>query len=193
MPNQPSAPVNPVLLAVVGGAHGIKGECRVRSLTEDPTALGAYGPLFDASGNRYTVESARPQKNVVVVRFAEVQDRNHAERINGRELFVDRSVLPEPEDDDEFYLGDLVGLAVQTIAGEPVGKVVAFHDFGAGDIVEIQPPGGPTVMIPFSAAAVPELDVEAGVMIVDPVAAGLVETEDDDAPGPEEAEPSGGS
>ncbi|UIJ72015.1 ribosome maturation factor RimM [Aurantimonas sp. HBX-1] len=189
MPNSPSAPAHPVLLAVVGGAHGIKGECRVRSLTEDPTALGAYGPLFDAAGNRYTVKSARAQKNVVVVRFAEVTDRNHAERINGRELFVDRSVLPEPEDDDEFYLGDLVGLAVQTIAGDPVGKVVAFHDFGAGDIVEIQPPGGPTLMIPFSAAAVPELDVDAGVMIVDPVAAGLVETQDDDEPGPDDGAP----
>ena len=180
---------NPVLIAVVGGAHGIKGECRVRSLTENPLALGAYGPLVDTAGNRYTVKSARPQKNVVVVRFDEVRDRNHAERINGRELFVDRSVLPEPEDDDEFYLGDLVGLAVQTIAGEAVGTVVAFHDFGAGDILEIQPPGGPTVMIPFSAAAVPELDVEAGVMVVDPVAAGIAETDDDEEPEPGELAP----
>ena len=192
MSNSASAPAHPVLLAVVGGAHGIKGECRVRSLTEDPLALGAYGPLFDAAGNRYTVKSARPQKNVVVVRFDEVRDRNHAERLNGRELFVDRSVLPEPEDDDEFYLGDLVGLSVRTIAGEAVGTVVAFHDFGAGDIVEIQPPGGPTVMIPFSTAAVPELDVEAGVMIVDPVAAGIAETEDDEELGPGEREPSDG-
>ncbi|HEX2018043.1 MAG TPA: ribosome maturation factor RimM [Aurantimonas sp.] len=191
MSNPASAPLQPVLLAVVGGAHGIKGECRVRSLTEDPLALGAYGPLFDAAGNRYTVKSVRPQKNVVVVRFAEVQDRNQAERLNGRELFVDRSVLPEPEDEDEFYLGDLVGLDVRTLAGEPVGTVVAFHDFGAGDIAEIQPPHGPTLMIPFSAAAVPEIDVEAGMMVVDPGPAGIADTADDEEPGPEDQESPG--
>ncbi|HEY9057086.1 MAG TPA: ribosome maturation factor RimM, partial [Aurantimonas sp.] len=171
---------NPVLLGVVGGAHGLKGECRVRSFTEDPTDLGAYGPLFDTEGNRYTVKSARRQKNVVVVRFVEVEDRNHAERLNGRELFVDRSALPEPEESDEFYLDDLVGLAVETGSGAVVGTVVAFHDFGAGDIVEIKPPEGPTVMIPFSEAAVPEIDAERGVMIVEPFAAGLAEADTDE-------------
>lgn len=180
MPPVSSKPENPVLLGVVGGAHGLKGECRVRSFTEDPTDLGVYGPLFDAAGNRYTVKSARLQKNVVVVRFAEVEDRNHAERLNGRELFVDRSALPEPEESDEFYLDDLVGLAVETGSGAVVGTVVAFHDFGAGDIVEIKPPEGPTVMIPFSEAAVPEIDAERGVMIVEPFAAGLAEADTDE-------------
>ena len=165
-----------VLLGVVGGAHGIRGECRVRSFTDDPLDLGAYGPLFDAKGNRYMVKATRSQKNVVVVRFAEVTDRNHAERLNGRELFVDRAALPEPDEDDEFYLDDLIGLSVETVSGDAVGTVVAFHDFGAGDIVEIQPPKGQTVMIPFSEAAVPEIDAERGVMVVEPLAAGLAET-----------------
>lgn len=178
-----SKPENPVLLGVVGGAHGLKGECRVRSFTDSPVDLGAYGPLFDAEGNRYTVKSARLQKNVVVVRFVEVEDRNHAGRLNGRELFIDRSALPEPDESDEFYLGDLVGLAVETVSGASVGTVVAFHDFGAGDIVEIKPPEGPTVMIPFSEAAVPKIDADRGVMIVEPFAAGLVEAETDEPGG----------
>ena len=170
---------NPVLLGVVGGAQGIKGECRVRSFTADPTDLGAYGPLVDASGNRYTVLSARVAKNVVVVRFKEVADRNHAERLNGRELFVDRSVLPEPEDDDEFYLEDLVGYAVETVAGEAVGKVIAFHDFNAGDIVEIRPTKGQTLMIPFSEAAIPVIDAERRLMVVEPGPAGLATPDDE--------------
>ena len=181
-----------VLVGIVGGAHGIRGECRVRSFTDNPLDLGAYGPLFDDQGNRYTVKAARTQKNVVVVRFAEVADRNHAERLNGRELFVNRAALPEPDEDDEFYLDDLIGLAVETVSGEPVGAVVAFHDFGAGDIVEIRPPKGPTVMIPFSEAAVPEIDAERGIMVVEPQAAGLAATGDAE-PGEDGAPEPGGA
>lgn len=165
---------NAVLLGIVGGAHGIKGEVRVKSFTEDPLDIKAYGPLFDAGGNRYTIRSARLQKTVVVVRIDEVGDRNAAERLNGTELFVDRSVLPE-EDEDAFYQADLVGLAVETAAGEAVGTVIAVHDFGAGDLLEIAPPRGATVMIPFSEAAVPEIDMERGLLVVEPVAAGLVD------------------
>lgn len=169
---------NPVLLGVVGGAHGVRGEVRVKSYTDEPTDIGAYGPLQDETGNRYTVKSARAQKTVVVVKFDEVNDRNHAERLNGRELFVERSLLPEPEEDDEFYLDDLEGLSVETLAGEAVGIVVAVHNFGAGDILEVAPEEGATLMIPFSEAAVPELDLENGLMRVDPVAAGLVDDPD---------------
>ena len=165
----------PVLLGVVGGAHGLKGECRVKSFTDDPMDLGAYGPLSDAQGNRYTVRSARLAKSVVVVRFAEVSDRNHAERLNGRELFVDRAELPEPDEADAFYLDDLVGFAVKRVDGTAVGSVIAFHDFGAGDIAEIRLPAGRTIMIPFSQAAVPTVDIEAGKMIVEPGPAGLEE------------------
>ncbi|MEF2074126.1 ribosome maturation factor RimM [Consotaella aegiceratis] len=172
-------PSHPVLLGVVGGAHGIKGEVRVRSFTDEPTGIGAYGPLYDEDGRRYSVVSAREQKSVVVVRFAEIGDRNQAEALNGRELFVDRSALPA-EDDDEFYQADLIGMAAETVAGEPVGTVVAFHDFGAGDVIEIAPEGGATVMVPFSEAAVPEIDAERGVLVVEPVAAGLVDAEEAD-------------
>lgn len=173
----------PVLIAVVGGAHGIRGEVRVKSFTEDPEDVGAYGPLFDAKGARYTVKSARFQKTVVIVRFAEVADRNHAERLNGTELFVDRSNLPD-EGEDEFYQADLVGLVARTTDGAVIGEVVGFHDFGAGDILEIAPDGGASVMIPFTLQAVPEVDFDLGFILVEPVAAGLkdaVEVREGDA------------
>ncbi|WP_244640509.1 ribosome maturation factor RimM [Aureimonas glaciei] len=173
------APENPILLGVIGGAHGIKGEVRVKSFTEDPRDIKAYGPLFDAKGNAYTLRSARIQKNVVVVEIAEVTDRDQAEKLNGTELFVDRSALPE-DDPDAFYQADLIGLDVETVTGEAVGTVIAFHDFGAGEVIEIRPARGATVMIPFSEAAVPEIDMESGVMRVEPLAAGLVSTEEDE-------------
>ena len=164
---------NPILLGVVGGAHGIKGEVRIKSFTEDPVDIKAYGPLVDAKGNTYTIRSARIQKNVVVVTINEISDRNGAELLNGTELFVDRSALPE-DDADAFYQSDMVGMTVETTDGQPVGTVIAFHDFGAGEVVEIKPERGPSVMIPFSEAAVPEIDVDRRVMVVEPVAAGLV-------------------
>ncbi len=169
-----------VLLAVIGGAHGIKGEVRVRSFTADPEDIGAYGPLTDAKGRRYTVASARAQKNVVVVRFKEVADRNAAELLNGTELFVDRAALPE-EGEDEFYQADLVGLVARLVDGTVIGEVVAFHDFGAGDILEIAPEQGSSVMIPFTEAAVPEVDLDLGFILVEPTAAGLLPA-DEDAP-----------
>ena len=106
-----------VLLGICGGAHGIRGEVRVRSFTAEPEEIGAYGPLRDANGRVFTVQSARQQKNVVVVRFREVADRNAAERLNGVELFVPREALPE-EGEDEFYLSDLVGLVARLTTGE---------------------------------------------------------------------------
>ena len=166
-------PQNPILLGVVGGAHGIKGEVRIKSFTEDPTDIKAYGPLFDAKGNKYTIRTARIQKNVVVVTINEISDRNGAELLNGIELFVDRSALPE-DDEDEFYQSDIVGMAVESVDGAAIGTVIAFHDFGAGEVIEIKPERGSSVMIPFSEAAVPDIDVERRVMIVEPLAAGLV-------------------
>ena len=166
-------PKNPILLGVVGGAHGIKGEVRIKSLTEDPTDIKAYGPLFDAKGNKYTIRTARIQKNVVVVTINEISDRNGAELLNGTELFVDRSALPA-DDEDEFYQSDIVGMAVESVDGAAIGTVIAFHDFGAGEVIEIKPERGSSVMIPFSEAAVPDIDVERRVMLVEPLAAGLV-------------------
>lgn len=164
---------NPLLLGTVGGAHGIRGEVRVKSFTADPRDLGAYGPLTGADGKRYTVTSARLQKTVVVVRFSEIADRNAAERLNGLDLYVERAMLPEGTGEDEYYEADLIGLKAVSTTGETIGTVLAHHDFGAGELLEIEPPKGASVMIPFSRIAVPEIDVAGGRIVVEMVAAGL--------------------
>ena len=170
---------NPVLLAVIGAAHGIKGEVRVKSFTGDPTAIGDYGTLFDKRGNAFEIASLRPQKEIVVVRFKRVADRNAAELLNGTELFVDRAMLPVT-DEDEFYHEDLVGLAVRDQSDLVLGKVTAVQNFGAGDVLELDLHGRGAILIPFTRAAVPEIAVENGYIKIDPVSAGLVENDDAD-------------
>ncbi|MCV0394217.1 MAG: ribosome maturation factor RimM [Rhizobiaceae bacterium] len=164
---------NPVLLGVIGAPHGVRGEIRVKPFTADPLSLGDYGPLSDAQGRRLTVEAIRPAKSVVVVRFKEITTREAAEALNGVELFVDRSALPAADDEDEFYHADLIGLEARDETGAPLGRVTAFHDFGAGDIMEIMPVSGRAVLVPFTRVAVPVVDIQAGTVVVDRQAAGL--------------------
>lgn len=167
-----------VRMAVIGAPHGVRGEVRVKTFTADPLALGDYGPLLAEDGRIFEVKAIRPARGVVIVRFDGVGDRHAAEALAGIALHVDRSALPETGEPDEFYQADLVGLAVHDETG-PVGKVTAIHDFGGGDIVEATIDGRPGVMIPFTAAAVPEVDVAAGHIRVDRVAAGLLPGEAD--------------
>jgi 16S rRNA processing protein RimM len=173
---------NPVQMAVIGAPHGIKGELRVKTFTGDPEALADYGPLFDEKGRSFTIETIRPAGNVVVVRFSEVRDRNAAEAMTGTALFLDRSVLPDTEEEDEFYHADLVGLSVQDSAGETLGKVVMVQNFGGGDILEVKLASGREVLVPFTRAAVPLVALSAGFVQVDPVAAGLVEDDEERDP-----------
>ena len=166
---------NPVQLAVIGAAHGIKGEVRVKTYTGDPLDLGSYGLLYDASGKSYEVLSIRPSKTVVVVRFAGVEDRNAAEALNGKELYVDHAQLPQDLDEDEFYYTDLIGLTVRDGEGVSYGKVSAVFNFGGGDVLEIKESGKKPVLIPFTLASVPEILMEEGAILIDPLAAGLVD------------------
>src|SRR5688500_8251529 len=115
-------PENPVQMAVIGAAHGIKGELRVKTFTGDPLALGDYSPLYAKDGRIFEIEDIRPAGEMVVVRFKGIRDRTLAEGLTGTELFVDRSALPE-EDEDEFYHADLVGLTVRDEASTDAGKV----------------------------------------------------------------------
>lgn len=172
-------PKNPVQMAVIGAAHGIKGELRVKTFTGDPLALGDYGPLYTKDGRVLEIEDIRPAGEVVVVRFKGLRDRTAAEALTGTELFVDRSVLPT-EDDDEFYHADLVGLAVRDEDGQSVGKITAVQNYGGGDILEITFRGRKGLLIPFSQAAVPEVDVAGGFVRIDSLAAGLAEDADED-------------
>ena len=172
-------PENPVQMAVIGAAHGIRGELRVKTFTGDPLALGHYGPLFAEDGRAFEIEDIRPSGEVVVVRFKGIRDRTVAEALTGTELFVDRSVLPA-EEEDEFYHADLVGLVVRDETGGDAGKVTAVQNYGGGDILEIVFHGRKGQLIPFTQAAVPEVDIAGGFIRVDTIAAGLAEDADED-------------
>ncbi|WP_434724514.1 ribosome maturation factor RimM [Mesorhizobium sp. RIZ17] len=169
---------NPVQMAVIGAAHGIKGELRVKTFTGDPLALADYGPLFAKDGRAFLILDIRSAGTVVVVRFKGVADRNAAEALAGTELFVDRSVLPDDGEEDEFYHADLIGLDVRDDTGV-IGKVVAVHNFGGGDILDVTLAGRKGVLIPFTQAAVPHVSIADGFVEVNPQAAGLVEDEED--------------
>ena len=165
---------HPVLMATVGAAQGLRGEVRVKSFTADPLALGDYGNLHSEDGRVFEVLEVREAKNVAVVRFRGVNDRTAAEALNGLDLFIERDNLPDEElDEDEFFYADLEGLEAVDGEGNSHGTVTGIFDFGAGDLLELKGPGKRPVLIPFSEAAVLEIDFEGGRMLIDPVAAGL--------------------
>ena len=155
-----------VLLGVVAAPHGIRGAVRIKSFTEDPMSLGAYGPLSDESGRKeYRVEPLSAARGAVLARIEGVVDRTAAEALRGLRLYVERSALPETGE-REWYEADLIGLAAVGKDGRDWGKVIAFHDFGAGSMMEVS--GG--AMLPFTDAVVPEIDVPGGKVVVDPPA-----------------------
>ena len=172
---------NPVLMATIGSAQGLRGEVRARTYTGDPTALGDYGKLHSLDGRIFEVLEIREAKNVAVVRFMGINDRNAAEALNGLELYIERDNLPDDElEEDEFYYADLEGLEAVDGAGNSYGSVSGVYDFGAGDLLELKGPGKRPVLIPFTEWSVLEIDLEAGTMLVDPLAAGLTEDKDED-------------
>ena len=161
-----------VCVAQIGAAHGVRGEVRLRSFTEDPTAVARYGPLESEDGTRrFTIAALRPAKDHFVARLAGVDDRSAAERLTNVRLYVSRDKLPPIDEDETFYHADLVGLAAVTPDGASLGTVTAIHNFGAGDVVEIKAEDGESVMVPFTDTAVPEIDIEARrIIVVPPVA-----------------------
>jgi 16S rRNA processing protein RimM len=158
-----------VCLGQIGAAHGVRGEVRLRSFTSDPQAIAGYGPLETEDGRIFEIEAIRPAKDHFVARLSGVCDRNAAEQLSKVKLYVPRERLPEPEEPDEFYHADLIGLAVLDPAGQSLGTVIAVHNFGAGDLIEVQPDtGGKTELIPFDEAHVPVVDVPAGRIVISP-------------------------
>ena len=155
-----------LMVARVAGAFGVKGEIRISTFTEDPLVLGHYRDLLAENGTpALTVTVVRPAKGGVVARAKEVATREQAEALRGLRLFIPRDRLP-PVEDNEFYLADLIGLAAETAEGAPLGVVKAVNDFGAGDLLEIQPPHGPGWWLPFTRAAVPHVLLTEGKLIV---------------------------
>lgn len=156
-----------ICIARIGAAHGVRGDVKLWSFTADPAAVAKYGPFQTPDGRSLDIETLRPAKDFFVVRFKGVSDRNAAERLRNVELFVDRARLPAPAAPDEFYQADLIGLALVDRGGGALGTVVAVHNFGAGDLIEVRLNGRHnTVMLPFNEAVVPDIDIAAGRLVV---------------------------
>jgi len=161
-----------VCVARIGAAHGVRGEVKLWSFTEDPAAVASYGPLETQDGLRqFEIEELRRAKDHFVARISGIEDRTAAEKLRNLELYVPRARLPKIDDADTFYHADLIGLDAVTMNGTQVGTVHALHNFGAGDIIEIVPLGsGDSLMLPFNEATVPKIDLAAKqIVIVPPV------------------------
>ena len=156
-----------ICVARIGAAHGVRGAVKLWTFTEDPLAVQSYGPLMTKDGARqFEISSVREARDHLVATFKGVADRNDAEKLNGIELYVPREKLPAT-DDGEYYHADLIGLAAVNAADEPLGRVVAIHNFGAGDIIEIAPPTGMTLLLPFTNAVVPTVNIAGGRVVIE--------------------------
>ncbi len=161
-----------VCIGAITGVRGLRGEVRIKSFTADPDGVAAYDQVTDEAGERaYRIRVTGHVKGMVIARLDGIDDRDAAESLKGTKLYVPRSILPEPKD-GAFYHADLVGLKAETAEGEPLGTVKAVHNFGAGDVIEITPGekdgGKDELMVPFTNAAVPDVDLEQGLIVVSP-------------------------
>jgi 16S rRNA processing protein RimM len=160
-----------ILVGRISGAFGVRGEVRIGAYTQDPMALLRYRTLLREDGSpALTLTAARPAKGGVVGRCPEIATKEAADAARGLRLYVPREALPPPEE-DEFYLADLIGMTAETDEGERLGKVKAVQNFGAGDILEVDPGAGrPTLYFPFTRAVVPEVRMaEARLIVVPPI------------------------
>jgi 16S rRNA processing protein RimM len=155
-----------VCVAQIGAPHGVRGEIRLWTFTADPMAVARYGALETEDGKRaFEIDAVRPAKGHLVAKLRGIADRDAAERLTNIKLFVPRDRLPEIKS-DEFYHADLIGLRAEDEDGNEIGAVIAVHDFGAGDILEIQPLGGGAMLLPFTEAVVPEVDLAGGRLVI---------------------------
>lgn len=156
-----------ICVARIGAAHGVRGEVKLWPFTEDPLAVLNYGPLSTKDGARhFEVVRARVAKDHLVATLKGVANRDDAARVNGVELYIPRDALPET-DEGEYYHADLVGLRAIDPQGGGIGQVIAIHNFGAGDIIEIAPAQGPTLLLPFTDAVVPNVDLLQGHVVIE--------------------------
>jgi 16S rRNA processing protein RimM len=171
-----------VLVGVFGAPHGVRGEIRLKSYTQDPMSIAAYGALHDAAGHGYELAAARPLKDdLLIVRVKGVADRDASQKLTNTKLFIAAANLPPP-DEDEFYCRDLIGLRAETRDGQMLGTIIAVPNYGAGDILEVAPPAGETLLFPFTRAIVPQVDLKGGRVIVEPPQ----DSDDENPPAPED-------
>jgi len=174
------SPDRRILVGEITGAHGIRGDVLVRSYTETPDAIAAYGPLTDASGKKsYSLRVVRVTSKGIVARVAGVEDRNGAEPLRGTKLYIKRSKLPETGE-TEFYHADLIGLRAVAADGSALGKIVSVQNFGAGDLLELKPLEGETEFIPFEDRWVPSVDLNAGMLVINRPAVTVDDDSDED-------------
>ncbi len=160
-----------VCLGVIAGAHGVRGLVKIKSFTEAPEDVAAYGPLSDETGKRRFVVKVKGRvKGLVLAELEGVQDREQAQALHGLQLYVARAALPRLEEAETFYQTDLIGLAAEDPQGRPLGEVVAVPNFGAGDLLEVLDPERVSQFYPFTRDVVPEVDLAAGRVVIRPPA-----------------------
>lgn len=162
----------------IGAAHGIRGEVRILSFTENPLDIAAYGPLDTNRSHQIEIVKSRLAKNMVIATIKGVTDRTAAEKLNGTELFIARDRLPAIEDEDDYYHADLVGLEARLEDGTVLGKVLALPNFGADDLIEIGTKSKSATLYPFTRAVVPEIHLEDGYLLIVPPSEVIVEGEE---------------
>lgn len=159
-----------VCVAIVATAHGMRGALKLRTFTERPEDVAAYGPVYDREGRRlFQLRVIGPARGGVLALAEGIADRSAAEALRGVELFVPRAALPELGE-DEFYQTDLEGLLALRPDGSRLGVVRALDNFGAGDVIEIEAEDGRSFSLPFDRRTVPEVDLERGRLVVEPPA-----------------------
>lgn len=158
-----------VCVGAIAGAFGVRGEVRLKSFCADPAAIAAYGPLETEDGRRrFVVTLTGTVAGGLSARLSGVGTREEAEALRGQRLYADRARLPALGD-DEFYHADLIGLEVRDTGGAPIGRVRAVLNHGAGDLLEVEGPGlRAPVLLPFTRAVVPTVDLAAGILVADP-------------------------
>ncbi len=158
-----------ICLGQIGAPHGVRGEVRLHSFTSDPQAVAGYGPFETEDGRVVAIEALRPAKDHFVATLAGIRDRNAAAKLINAKLFVPRERLPNINEADEFYHADLIGLCAVNPAGEKLGSVIAIHNFGAGDLIEVQlDTENKTELIAFNEVNVPSVDIDAGRIVIQP-------------------------
>ncbi|MEQ9349571.1 MAG: ribosome maturation factor RimM, partial [Alphaproteobacteria bacterium] len=183
-----------ICVGVIAGPHGIGGTVKVRSFTEEPAAITRYGPLSDRGGRRrFVLRVVGEARGQVLARLDGVADRTQAETLRGVQLYAERAALPAPAEEEEYYHVDLIGLRAERPDGKPLGRIKAVHDFGAGPILEVAPPQGASVMVPFTRAVVPQVDLPAGRLVVDPPPGLLEPVGDETLPGAGPGRAAGGT
>ncbi|MEM7472063.1 MAG: ribosome maturation factor RimM [Pseudomonadota bacterium] len=157
-----------VVVGVIAGAFGVKGEVRLKSFCAEPEDIATYAPLETEAGDSFTIKITRAVKGGYAARLSGIRFKDEADKLKGTKLYADRALLPALPD-DEFYYADLIGLTVLDTGGEKIGKVSAVQNHGAGDILEIRGPGlKQDLLLPFTRDNVPTVDLTAGRVIIDP-------------------------